>query len=62
MASKATDPIRPWFDAAEEMGEFIGIRFGRVTPGAVEPEWMFLPHTDYDGIGGLAHLLRGRGR
>lgn len=58
---KQTDPIRPWFNAAEDLGEYIGIRFGRLAPGADEPEWFFLPHTDYDGIGGLAHLLRERG-
>jgi len=59
MAKK--DPIRPWFDAAEDLGEYIGIRFGRLPPGASEPEWFFLKHTDFDGIGGLAHLLRERG-
>ncbi len=58
---KQIDPIRPWFDAAEDLGEYIGIRFGRLARGADEPEWFFLPHTDYDGIGGLAHLLRERG-
>jgi hypothetical protein len=56
-----TDPISPWFIAAEQLGEFIGIRFGRVPPGATEPEWFFLRHTDFDGIGGLAELLRQRG-
>jgi hypothetical protein len=45
----------------EELGEFIGIRFGRVALGSNEPEWFFLPHTEYDGIGGLAELLRRRG-
>ncbi|MGD0614268.1 MAG: hypothetical protein ABSA69_02365 [Verrucomicrobiota bacterium] len=45
----------------EELGEFIGIRFGRLAPGATEPEWMFLAHTKFDGIGGLAEILRRRG-
>lgn len=49
-----SDPISPWFVAAEQLGEFIGIRFGRVPPGQAEPEWFFLRHTDFDGIGGLA--------
>jgi hypothetical protein len=49
-----SDPISPWFIAAEQLGEFIGIRFGRVPPGQTEPEWFFLRHTDFDGIGGLA--------
>lgn len=55
------DPISPWFVAAEEAGEFIGIRFGRVPPGTDDPEWIFLRHTDFDGVGGFAELLRRRG-
>src|ERR1035441_120957 len=51
----------PWFIAAQELGEYIGIRFGRIAPGSSEPEWIFLPHTDYDGIGGLAEIFRRRG-
>jgi hypothetical protein len=60
-STATTDPIRPWFDALEEEGEFIGIRFGRVLPVTGEVEWMFLSHAEFDGIGGLAHLLRQRG-
>ena len=60
-SEKSSDPIRPWFEALESLDEFIGIRFGRLAPGASEIEWIFLPHTDFDGIGGLAHLLRERG-
>jgi hypothetical protein len=42
-----------------EFGEFTGIRFGRRPRGAAgEPPWEYLPHPDFDGIGGLAHLLR----
>lgn len=59
MAEK--DLIKPWFHAAEELGEYIGIRFGRLAPGAVEPEWIFLRHVDTDGIGGFADILRKRG-
>ncbi|WP_193212468.1 hypothetical protein [Luteolibacter marinus] len=55
------DPIRPWFEALESLGDFIGIRFGRIDPVSKSPEWTFLPHTDFDGIGGFAHLLRERG-
>lgn len=43
------------------MGEFIGIRFGRIAPGKTEPEWMYLPHKEFDGIGGFAEILRKRG-
>jgi hypothetical protein len=61
MPAKTVDTISPWFLAAEELGEYIGIRFGRLPPGSLEPEWFFLRHADYDGIGGLAELLRRRG-
>ncbi|MFD0892012.1 hypothetical protein KBB96_11345 [Luteolibacter ambystomatis] len=52
------DPIRPWFKALEGLGEYIGIRFGKVNPETNEVEWIFLPHTEYDGIGAFAHLMR----
>jgi hypothetical protein len=61
MASKARDPIASWFIAAQEVGEYIGIRFGRIPQGTDDVEWTFLPHTEFDGIGGLAELLRRRG-
>lgn len=60
MPKKPSDPIAPWFNAAEELGEYIGIRFGRIPPGQTEPEWIFLRHIDFDGIGGLAEILRKR--
>ncbi len=61
MSKKAYDPIAPWFIAAEALGEFIGIRFGRIPPGKSDPEWIFLRHADFDGIGGLAEILRRNG-
>lgn len=61
MAGKAFDPIESWFVACEELDEFIGIRFGHLPEGADQPDWFFLPHKDFDGIGGLAELLRQRG-
>lgn len=61
MAAEAGDPIQSWFIAAEELGEYIGIRFGHAAPDAKSPEWIFLRHTDFDGIGGFAELLRQRG-
>jgi hypothetical protein len=61
MSKRAYDPIAPWFIAAEALNEFIGIRFGRIAPGKSEPEWFFLRHADYDGIGGFAKILRERG-
>jgi NRPS condensation-like uncharacterized protein len=59
--SKPFDPIRPWFETAEASGEYIGIRFGRVPEGSTTPEWIFLPHSDVDGIGGFAEIFRKRG-
>lgn len=61
MSKMMTDAISSWFIAGEQLGEYIGIRFGRLAPGAIEPEWVFLRHTDFDGIGGLAEILRRRG-
>jgi hypothetical protein len=58
---EARDPIRPWFEASEELGDHIGIRFGRVPPGGGEPEWIYRSHADFDGIGGFADILRRRG-
>ena len=61
MDKEPFDPIKPWFVAAEELGEFIGIRFGRIAPGTTEPEWIYLSHKEFDGIGGFAKILRERG-
>lgn len=61
MIEHATDAISSWFVAAEELDEYIGIRFGHVPPHSNQPEWTFLRHIDYDGIGGFAELLRRRG-
>ncbi len=61
MKREGVDSVNRWFYAAEELGEYIGIRFGHIPPGATEPEWTFLRHTDFDGIGGLAHILRQKG-
>lgn len=58
MNQQKLDPINQWFAAAEELGEYIGIRFGHIVPGTTEPEWTFLRHTDFDGIGGFADILR----
>ena len=61
MSQQGIDSINLWFLAAEELGEYIGIRFGQIPPGATEPQWTFLRHTEFDGIGGLAHILRQKG-
>jgi hypothetical protein len=61
MGTEALDPIKSWFTSVEELGEFIGIRFGRIAPGKTEPVWIYLPHKEFDGIGGFAEILRKRG-
>jgi hypothetical protein len=61
MTKRVADPIAAWFIAAEELGDYIGIRFGHLPLDTNQPEWIFLRHTDVDGIGGLAEILRGRG-
>ncbi len=61
MPETESDPIKPWFIAAEELNEYIGIRVGHIPAGQRQPEWIFLRHTQFDGIGGFAHLLRERG-
>jgi hypothetical protein len=55
-----SDPIAPWFAAAEALGEFIGVRFGRIPPGKNEPEWTYFRHAEFDGIGGFVEILRTR--
>lgn len=50
-----------WFRASEDAGDFMGIRYGRVTDGSDDVEWLFVPHCECDGIGGFARLLRERG-
>tara|TARA_B110000908_G_scaffold111925_1_gene131265 strand:+ start:276 stop:1295 length:1020 start_codon:yes stop_codon:yes gene_type:complete len=55
------DPIRPWFEALESMGEYTGIRLGKVCEETDSIEWVDKPHSEYDGIGGFAKILRDRG-
>lgn len=50
-----------WFRAAEQVGETIDIRFGRLSGNADEPEWLEISHCEYDGIGAFAELLRDQG-
>ncbi len=38
------------------MGEWTSISYGRV-PESGEVDWHFLPHSEFDGIGGFAHLV-----
>lgn len=50
-----------WFQAVEAVGDFMGIRYGRLPEGATEPEWSFVSHCECDGVGGFARLLRKHG-
>jgi hypothetical protein len=61
MSSQTKDAIRLWFTAAEDLNEYVGVRFGHIPPTGGDPVWTFLPHSEFDGIGGLAALLRQRG-
>jgi hypothetical protein len=47
-----------WFDILEEMGEFIGMRAGRLVPGAAQPAWEFHSHAGQDGLGWFTGLMR----
>ena len=55
------DPIKPWFKTLEEMGEYVGIRFGQVDEKSGGVVWHDMLHSHYDGIGAFAKLLRDRG-
>ncbi|NKB61650.1 MAG: hypothetical protein GKR95_16080 [Gammaproteobacteria bacterium] len=55
------DVVQPWFEVLEEMGEFVGIRFGRVSGSSDEVDWIYKPHHEFDGIGGFASILRSKG-
>jgi len=61
MSSAGYDPIRPWFLAGESLGEFIGMRFARIPPGKSEPDWIYIRHCDYDGIGAIKKMFTERG-
>ncbi|HLK40861.1 MAG TPA: hypothetical protein VKU41_29105, partial [Polyangiaceae bacterium] len=44
--------------ALEEIGGSVAVQLGRCTATMTEPEWYFLTHQQFDGLGGLAHVLR----
>lgn len=49
-----------WFRASEATGDFMGIRYGRISKSG-EVEWFHVSHCECDGIGGFARLLREQG-
>jgi hypothetical protein len=58
-----TDWIAEVFSAMRDCGENISIVYGRKPRASdqAEPAWFELPHNQYDGMSGLAALLRGQG-
>lgn len=58
-----TDWVAEGFAAMRDCGEDISIVYGHINRVAsrAQPEWAELPHDKFDGVGGLAHLLRERG-
>ena len=59
--AKEFDWVGAWFPIMQEMGEDVEIPFGRFDPATGEVTWTRLSHQNYDGAGGLAKLLTGRG-
>jgi len=54
------DWVSEWFSGMRECGENISIIYGRQKKNIMDetPYWYELPHDNFDGISGLAHLLR----
>jgi hypothetical protein len=61
MGKTPRDPIKPWYEAVEATGEFIGMRFARIPPGKSEPDWIYVRHSDYDGVGAIKMIFAERG-
>ncbi len=61
MAKTHRDPIKPWYLAVEATGDFIGMRFARIPPGKSEPDWIYVRHSDYDGVGAIKMMFAERG-
>jgi hypothetical protein len=54
-----TDWVAEVFSAMRDCGEDISIVYGHIKRG--QPQWLELQHDEFDGIGGLACLLRHHG-
>jgi hypothetical protein len=61
LSSQPYNVASQWFKATEGLGDFMGIRYGRIPHGSDEPEWLHVSHVECDGLGGFARLLRQRG-
>lgn len=58
-----TDWVAAGFTAMRECGDDISIVYAQMndTQARAEPHWFELPHDKFDGVSGLAHLLREQG-
>jgi hypothetical protein len=56
-----TDWIAELFRAMRENGEDVSIVYGYKRGADAEPQWFELPHDEFDGVSGLAKLLRAEG-
>lgn len=56
-SSPGRDPIRPWFEALEELGDYSSFKFGHVAESG-EVRWHERSHKLFDGIGGFADILQ----
>ncbi len=56
--ARGKDPIRPWYEAIEALGDYTSFRLGHVHAVTGEVRWHDVPHKYYDGIGGFADILR----
>jgi hypothetical protein len=61
LSTRTQNAASQWFKAAEALGDFMGIRYGRVPHGSGEVEWFHVSHVECDGVGGFARLLRQHG-
>ena len=54
------DPIRPWYEAIEALGDYGSFQLGHVDAER-RVRWHDCPHKEFDGIGGFANLFREAG-
>jgi len=52
------EPAVTGFLVAEELGEVMLMRFGRLRDPDDQPDWDYIPHVLLDGLGAYAHMLR----
>lgn len=60
-ARRKKDYIGIIFEIDDELGEFPYIAYGKLDKSSDKRIWYYLPHSRYDGIGGLVYLLQQHG-